>query len=186
MYNFCRSLVTFLFRIIYRVKIEGVENIPSDSFIISANHTHIFDPIVLMMLTKKQVFFMAKKEIFKYKFSNWFFTKMGVIPVDRENNDLSAVKKSLRVLRNNNILGIFPEGTRVKNIDYSNMKKGVAFIALKSNSKILPVHIESNYKIFSKVTVKVYNVIDTVEYVNIEELEAIDKITEDLFKSIYQ
>lgn len=186
MYKFCRFLVTFVFRIIYRVSIEGVDNIPSDSFIMSANHTHIFDPIILMMLTKRQIFFMAKKELFKYKFSSWFFTKLGIIPVDRQNNDLLAVKKSLRVLKNNEILGIFPEGTRVKNVDILNMKKGVALIALKSNSKILPVHIETNYRIFSKVTVKVYSPIDTVDYVNIEEVEAIDKITEDLFKSIYQ
>lgn len=186
MYNFCRAVVILLLRIIYRVKINGLEKLPEGHYILTSNHTHIFDPLVLLMLTKKQIFFIAKKEIFKNKILKFILDRVGVIPIDRENNDLVAIKRAFKVLRNKDILGVFPEGTRVKNIDISNMKKGASFIALKNQALIVPVHIRASYKPFTKIEVDVYDYIDSKEYVKYEELEAIDRLTSDLFKSIYQ
>lgn len=115
-----------------------------------------------------------------------FFSKLGVIPIDRENTDLKAIKSCFRVIRSGNMLGIFPEGTRVKTIDISNMKKGVALIALKNKVNILPIHIEGTYKIFSKITVDIYPMIEISDFENMEDAEAIDKLTEELFYKIYQ
>ena len=115
-----------------------------------------------------------------------FFTKLGVIPIDRENTDLKAIKSCFRVIRSGNILGIFPEGTRVKTIDIKNMKKGVALIALKNKVNIIPIHIEGTYKIFSKITVDIYPMIEISNFENMEDSEAIDKLTEELFYKIYQ
>ena len=152
----------------------------------SANHVHIFDPVILATLTKKQIFFLAKKELFSKKFLAKFFTKLGVIPIDRENTDFKAIKSCFRVIKSGNILGIFPEGTRVKTIDIKNMKKGVALIALKNKVNILPIHIEGTYKIFSKITVDIYPMIEINNFENMEDSEAIDKLTEELFYKIYQ
>ncbi|KXB67781.1 Acyltransferase [Parvimonas sp. KA00067] len=187
MYRFLVAIVSVLVKIIYRVKVNGIENFKDDKpIIISANHTHIFDPVILAMLTKRQIFFLSKKEIFEKKLSAKFFTKLGVIPIDRENTDLKAIKSCFRVIRNGDLLGIFPEGTRVKTIDINNMKKGVALIALKNKVNILPIHIEASYKIFSKITVDVYPMIETNNFENMEDSEAIDKLTEELFYKIYQ
>lgn len=187
MYKFLIGIVSVLFRIIYRVKITGIEKFPkTGAFIVSANHTHIFDPISVALLTNRQIYFVAKKELFEKSFSRKFFSKLGVIPIDRKNNDLKAIKSCFKVIRNENILGIFPEGTRVKNIDIKNMKKGVALIALKNNVPIVPIHIDATYKLFSKVGIKIYDKIETNKFDNIDESEAIDKLTEELFNSIYQ
>lgn len=187
MYRFLVAIVSVLVKIIYRVKVNGIENFKDDKpIIISANHTHIFDPVILAMLTKRQIFFLSKKEIFEKKLSAKFFTKLGIIPIDRENTDLKAIKSCFRVIRNGDLLGIFPEGTRVKTIDINNMKKGVALIALKNKVNILPIHIEASYKIFSKITVDVYPMIETNNFENMEDSEAIDKLTEELFYKIYQ
>ncbi|MCI5996857.1 MAG: lysophospholipid acyltransferase family protein [Parvimonas sp.] len=187
MYKFLKVIVSFLIKIIYRVDVKGIENFPKNGpLIISANHTHIFDPVIIAILTKSQIIFVSKKELFEKKLASKFFTKLGVIPIDRENTDFKAIKSCFKALRNNEMLGIFPEGTRVKNVDIRNMKKGVALIALKSNTPILPIHIESNYKMFSKVKVNVYSKIETDIYENMEESEAIDKLTEKLFYEIYQ
>lgn len=187
MYRFLVAIVSVLVKIIYRVKVNGIENFKDDKpIIISANHTHIFDPVILATLTKRQIFFLSKKEIFEKKLSAKFFTKLGVIPIDRENTDLKAIKSCFRVIRNGDLLGIFPEGTRVKTIDINNMKKGVALIALKNKVNILPIHIEASYKIFSKITVDVYPMIETNNFENMEDSEAIDKLTEELFYKIYQ
>ena len=167
MYKFLLAIVSVLIKIIYRVKVNGIENLKDDKpFIMSANHVHIFDPVILATLTKKQIFFLAKKELFSKKFLAKFFTKLGVIPIDRENTDFKAIKSCFRVIKSGNILGIFPEGTRVKTIDIKNMKKGVALIALKNKVNILPIHIEGTYKIFSKITVDIYPMIEINNFEN--------------------
>ena len=187
MYRFLVSIVSVLVNLIYRVKINGIENLKDDQpFIISANHIHIFDPVILATLTKRQIFFLSKKELFEKKLFAKFFGKLGVIPVDRDNTDIKAIKSCFRVIRDGNILGIFPEGTRVKTIDINNMKKGVALIALKNKVNILPIHIEGTYRIFSKITVDIYPMIEINNFENMEDSEAIDKLTEELFNQIYQ
>jgi hypothetical protein len=187
MYRFLVSIVSVLVKLIYRVKINGIENLKDDQpFIISANHIHIFDPIILATLTKRQIFFLSKKELFEKKLFAKFFGKLGVIPIDRDNTDIKAIKSCFRVIRDGNILGIFPEGTRVKTVDINNMKKGVALIALKNKVNILPIHIEGTYRIFSKITVDIYPMIEINNFENMEDSEAIDKLTEELFNQIYQ
>ncbi|WP_459541608.1 lysophospholipid acyltransferase family protein, partial [Parvimonas micra] len=65
MYKFLLRIVSVLIKIIYRVRVNGIENFKDDEpIIISANHIHIFDPVILATLTKKQIFFLAKKELF--------------------------------------------------------------------------------------------------------------------------
>lgn len=187
MYRFLVSIVSVLVKLIYRVKINGIENLKDDQpFIISANHIHIFDAVILATLTKRQIFFLSKKELFEKKLFAKFFGKLGVIPIDRDNTDIKAIKSCFRVIRDGNILGIFPEGTRVKTIDINNMKKGVALIALKNKVNILPIHIEGTYRIFSKITVDIYPMIEINNFENMEDSEAIDKLTEELFNQIYQ
>lgn len=187
MYKFFLVIVSFFFRIIYRIKVNGIENIPeNETFMVSANHIHILDPIIVAMQIKPQVHFLSKKEIFSNKFFAWVFNKLGVIPVDRNNNDLKAIKACFKVLRNGKVLGIFPEGTRVKNVSIDNFKKGAVMIALKSKVPILPIHIEGTYRIFSKIKVDIYPVIQTIEFENIDESEAIEKLNTKLFNSIYQ
>lgn len=187
MYRFLVSIVSVLVKLIYRVKINGIENLKDDQpIIISANHIHIFDPVILATLTKRQIFFLSKKELFEKKLFAKFFGKLGVIPIDRDNTDIKAIKSCFRVIRAGNILGIFPEGTRVKTVDINNMKKGVALIALKNKVNILPIHIEGTYRIFSKITVDIYPMIEINNFENMEDSEAIDKLTEELFNQIYQ
>ena len=187
MYRFLVSIISVLVKLIYRVKINGIENLKDDQpIIISANHIHIFDPVILATLTKRQIFFLSKKELFEKKLFAQFFGKLGVIPIDRDNTDIKAIKSCFRVIRAGNILGIFPEGTRVKTVDINNMKKGVALIALKNKVNILPIHIEGTYRIFSKITVDIYPMIEINNFENMEDSEAIDKLTEELFNQIYQ
>jgi len=90
---------------------------------------------------------MAKKELFDWIILKDIFSKMGAFPVDRNNADIKAIKESLRVLRNNEILGIFPEGTRNKtdNIILP-FKEGVASIASKTKSLIVPFGIAGEYR----------------------------------------
>ncbi len=163
-YKVARAILGPLFKIFFRIQVYGSENKDLDGkMIICSNHIHNLDPFVLSIVFKRQIHWMAKKQIFDNKFLGYLANKVGAFPVDREEADLSTIKKSLKVLKDDKVLGMFPEGTRVKEIDLSMAKAGVTLIGLKSKAPILPVFIDSSYKLFSKVKVYIGKPIDLVE-----------------------
>ncbi len=160
-YYFARRLVYFAFFFIFRLKVYGIENIPQDGkAVVCANHASMLDPVFLGLSIKRQIYFMTKKEMFKNKILSFILLKLGTIPVDRDGADLSAVKKSLKVLKENNLLGIFPEGTRVEGLSLDNAKPGIGMICVKGNSPIIPVYIDTTYKYFSRVNIHIGEPID--------------------------
>lgn len=96
------------------VHVRGLENIPDGPAVICCNHSSFSDAIwVIVCSHQKRIFrTMAKKELFSHRVLGWFITKLGAFPVDREANDIHAVKTALGVLREGDKLLIFPEGTR--------------------------------------------------------------------------
>lgn len=187
LYSFLRGIINIFLRIVFRINIEGKENIPNnDSLVICANHISFFDPLVLALTTKRQIYFMAKKELFEKKFLNNFLTKLGAFPIDRDSSDVAAVKNSLRILKDGKILGIFPEGTRVKEYKKENAKPGISMIALRGKSKILPVYIDANYKIFGRVNICIGEVMDYSQlYGKKLSHEEYKEISEDILYNIY-
>lgn len=130
MYYFLRDLCRVISWIIFRVHISGRENIPQDgAFVLVGNHISNFDPVILSFITPRPIHFMAKAELFRTKFTKWLFESVKTIKVERGSNDISAIKKSLNVLKNGEILGIFPEGTRTsgRNAESSAKSGGDSF-----------------------------------------------------------
>lgn len=119
-----------------------------------------------------------------------FFKKIDVIPVDRENIDIKAIKAALRILKKRKIgLLIFPEGTRNKTKNPLKAKSGALVIATKSKVPIIPVSVDSTFKLFSTVNITVHEPINTVEFkklgpskedYSIKSQEIIDYIYQDL------
>lgn len=145
-------IVRFFMKIFYPFEIKGAENCEKmkGGYIICSNHLSNFDPIFLMISHKRPIYFMAKEELFRNKFFNWFFTKMGAFAVKRGKNDKSALLKSENIIKNEEILGIFIEGTRSKTGEFLRPKAGVTLIAKNTNATIIPVCITgacSNNKI---------------------------------------
>ena len=90
--------------------------------------------------------------------------QMGVIPVKRGTGDIGAVKASLKTLKDGEVLGIFPTGTREKKNPDAPVKPGVALIATKGSTPVIPIHIDATYRIFSKVTLTVGKQVDLSDY----------------------
>ena len=154
-YRFGRALIKFLNLILYNIHVEGEENIPeTGGFVLCPNHISNYDPLAVATHMKRQVHFMAKAELYKNPLFKKVMMALGTIPVDRGKVSLETLKESLRVLKNGEILGIFPEGTRVKNGERKKPMEGFVVFALKTKSPILPVHIEGEYKFRGKVNIK--------------------------------
>ncbi len=165
MYKFVKGILSVYMHLFLKIKVSGAENIPSEGgAIICANHIHLLDPFAVGINTKRVISFMAKKDIFKNKLSAWFFTKLHAIPVNRDGNDAYALKKALGVINSQELLGIFPEGTREKDGKTLKFKPGVSMLSIKTKTPLIPVFIEGNYKPFSTLSVNIGSPIDLSAY----------------------
>lgn len=141
-----RSILWVLYKIVFRVKVIGKENVPKDEpFILCGNHVEFIKvPIIEIFTTgRKKVYFMAKIELLNNAFLRWFAYLFNVIPVKRGKQDMYAMKQSLQALNQGDALGIFPEGTTNGLAKKVKVKTGTAYMALRTGSKVLPVGIKT-------------------------------------------
>lgn len=151
LYRFLRPIITFLMKFLFRIEIIGSENIPTEGGVVLAgNHQSNFDCVLLISSTKRMIHFIAKKELIDGKLG-FFFKWMGIIPVNRKTKNKKAVNEAIKVLKDGEIIGIFPEGTFNKT-EYITMpfKMGAVKMALDSDVKIVPFAIIGEYKLFKK------------------------------------
>ena len=174
------------YKIFYRVKIEGTENVPKDgAFILCGNHIDFMKVPVVVVYCPRKVNFMGKIELF----NNPFLARLGklfdVIPVKRGKQDVDAMKKSLKVLNNKEVLGIFPEGT-TKGLEKGvKVKNGAAFMAIRTGKPILPVGVEVTKGPFSKIIVRYGKPLDYSQYKSkTPEKENLDKVTKEMMDTI--
>lgn len=154
LYIIVRPLINFLFKVIFWPKIEGAENIPpSGKVILAGNHTSNLDCLLLMSSTKREIHFLAKIELFKGPLGI-IFKNMGLIPVDRGKHNDHAIDEACKYLANNEVIGIFPEGTTEKGRGLMNFKYGACRIAQNSESPIVPFVILGKYIPFKRVKIK--------------------------------
>ncbi len=159
--NFLRWTVLRLFR----VQIIGEDNLPSEGACVACiNHISLFDPLVTSAVVERPIRFMGKEELFKIPVIGWYLKSINVIPVKRGSGDIGAIKSSLKALKNGEILGIFPTGTREKKNPDAPVKPGAALIALKADVPVIPIHINADYRLFSKVTITVGSAVDLSFY----------------------
>ena len=154
-----REIIKIVLRIVtlflYRAERIGMKNIEKGKpYIICPNHTSNWDAPTMVAATKRNdIYILAKEELFKNKFLYWLADKTHIMPVKRGKQDIAILKKSLNILKNNNIVLLFPEGTRNGIAKNGKIQNGAALMTLKSGVPILPVGIQGGYKLFSKVKI---------------------------------
>ena len=139
-YHILRAIAIPFIRVLFPCKVIGRENFPpaeAGPLILCSNHISNMDPIYLLTLQKRHIYFMAKEELFKHKLPAWFFRGIGVFPVTRSKWDTSALDEAERVINNGGVLGIYPEGTRSKTGELQRFKAGAAMIAAKTRARVL-------------------------------------------------
>lgn len=163
LYETLKSICWVLLHIIFRLKIIDRENEPTDgALIVCGKHTTLMDPVFIGIALNRQIHFMAKAELFKNNIFANFFRALGAFPVNRDRADLNAIKTSFRILKSRKVIGIFPEGKRVKADEkHINAKSGIAMIVYKTKTNVLPVSVSYKGKLrpFKRIIIQIGKVI---------------------------
>ncbi|QNP73761.1 1-acyl-sn-glycerol-3-phosphate acyltransferase [Streptomyces roseirectus] len=133
-------------RLWFRPQVEGVENIPGDGpVILAGNHLTFIDSMILPLVCDRQVFFIGKDEYvtgtsLKGRLMAWFFTGVGMIPVDRDGGrgGVAALMTGRRVLEEGKVFGIYPEGTRSPDGRLYRGRTGIARLTLMTGAPVVP------------------------------------------------
>lgn len=185
-----RVIIKFIFKIfaiiLYRPKIVGKENLPKDGgALLCPNHVSTLDAAVIVAMFKRKVNVLAKEELFKNGFLCWIANLFGIYPVKRGKADMQAIKISLTLLKRNELLLMFPEGTRNGMAKGIKPKNGAVLIAATASKPIIPIGIQGSFKPFTKVIVNIGKPIDYSKLKEeVKDKEQASELTKDLMKEI--
>lgn len=168
-YRVARFLARPFCKVLFRYSAVGKENIPHRPYIIVSNHVAYRDAVCIALCFKDEISFLAKAELFEKKLLGFFLRAFGMIPIKRAQADLGAIRESLKVLKSDGIVGVFPQGTRVKDGPplAEQALGGSALLASMSKATVLPVAlVYKNNKpaFFSKMKVVIGKPIAYDEY----------------------
>lgn len=182
-----RAIIKFFlnlfFSIYFRIEKHGEENLPEGAYILAPKHLSNWDPpVIVARMKRNDVYILAKQELFVNKFVKFLAKKTNVLPVKRGAHDTTVIKQSVKVLRDKNILLIFPEGTRNGIEKNGKIHSGAVVMANMAKVPIVPVGIQATYKPFSKVIINFGKPINPKE--KKLEKEEIETVANDLMDNI--
>ena len=151
-YMICKILMWIPIMIFHPTSIKGKKNLPKGRAILSVNHRSNWDYVLFGINSTTKYRVLAKKELFRNKFFGFILRNFGGIEIDREANDINAIKTCMKVLKDDKKLLVFPEGTRLKDksLVMGEIKSGLALIAIKTKTPIVPVWVRNKPKLFRR------------------------------------
>ena len=180
-----RTVIRIYFMVVYRVKVIGTENIPKDKtepLIYCGNHRTYKDPPLIVVTAKRHVRFLAKEELRKNPLFAFLGVVFGGIYVKRDSKDVSALKTTLKALKNGESIALFPEGTRNGMEKGEKVKDGAAFFAVRTGARVIPVGISGGEKPFKKMTIRYGEPMDFSK----RSKDELDEITDEIMEKIIE
>lgn len=191
LYKLAWILAWIPLKILYPTKVIGKENLPKKKkAILACNHMSNRDSVVLQHVFPRKAYFLAKMELFKKKFTAGILKFCGGVPVDRSNVGISSIKTVLKLLKDEEWVVIFPEGTRhdtENNEDLDAAKNGMSLFALKAGAPIVPMWFVKKPRPFRKTVLLVGKPMDLSSYMDQKPTkEVLDEVTSKVLSEMYQ
>lgn len=151
-YRIGHSVSRFVFQSIFRCEAYGASFVPKTGpFLLACNHSSNLDPFLAGSFISRDIYFFARKTLFKPGFANWILQKFNSIPVDRDGGkDVSALRRVLELLSQGEGVLIFPEGTRSPDGSIQAAKRGIGMMACRAKVPVVPVHIIGSFDVWGK------------------------------------
>jgi 1-acyl-sn-glycerol-3-phosphate acyltransferase len=185
-YRMAWTICRIVFKILWRFKATGAENVPrTGPVIVASNHLSYLDPVAVGIGLPRMVTYLAKKELFEIPVLSFFVRGCGAYPLDREAGGVAAVRAALRVLKAGRCIGIFPEGTR--NLAGAAAEKGgAAFLAALSGAPVVPCAVAGtkDAKRFARIRV-VYGKPMVITRNRKADSDDLEKWTAEIMRSIH-
>ncbi|MDO5301000.1 MAG: lysophospholipid acyltransferase family protein [Tissierellia bacterium] len=174
-------------RVLYGLRPGEVPQIPEgEAAMIVANHANFLDPVLVSLVLPRQIHWVAKEELFHIPLFGGFIRRLGAIPIRRDSGDVKSLKAIMKVARGGKIVGIFPEGTRMKGVDLDRAKPQTLTLASRLHLPVYPVSIRGPYRIFSKMEVIFHSPITFEKKVTGDEAqELMREIMREIYSQVY-
>ncbi len=136
---------------LHGIKVEGQERmIMKGGVLIVANHVSFMDPTTVGWAVRRELFYLARKTLFKPPIMDWLLPWCNVLPIDRDGGESSSLRQIIHLLKNGGPLLLFPEGTRSPDGNLQKAYPGAGFIAVKAGVPIVPVRLFGTYESFPR------------------------------------
>lgn len=137
-----RLVLVPFFRLYFRLHGIGREHIPSSGpVLLAANHRSFLDPFVIGAMTRRPIYYVAKRELFQSRWRAWLLNSLGAFPIDRGASDEQAIATAREILQRGDCVLIFPEGTRVRPGPLGAPRRGVGRLALETDAIVVPIAV---------------------------------------------
>jgi cytidylate kinase len=144
-YRISQLLVRGLARLLFGLRITGREHLRyRENYLFASNHRSYSDPPLVGCTLEREVWFLAKKELFRNRLFAWLIRTYHAIPIDRAELDRATVRRLGDLLGGEESVLMFPEGTRSREGRLSEFKSGIGLIALRGGVPVVPVHISGS------------------------------------------
>jgi 1-acyl-sn-glycerol-3-phosphate acyltransferase len=131
-------------------RVEGLENVPAGPALVVSNHVSFLDPTTIGWALSREMYFLARKTLFKPPFLDKILPLCNSLPIDRDNADLPGLRRIINLLKDGEMVLLFPEGTRSPDGTLQAAESGAGFVAYKARVPILPVRIFGTYESLSR------------------------------------
>lgn len=154
-YRIIYTIAAPIIHLLFPCRTVGLEDLPEGGALLCANHVSGWDPIIIALSLPRdaRLTVMAKDQLFRIPLLGFFLRKLGIFPVKRGGNDLTAMKTAMKVLSGGNRLLVFPEGTRVDEQGEVEAKGGVTVMATRTGVPMVPVYCGGKHKFLRKTTI---------------------------------
>jgi cytidylate kinase len=144
-FTIARDMIRFFEWLLFGIRIHGSENLRfAESFFFASNHISYYDPPFVGSTFERELWIIAKKELFKNRLISWILRKVHAIPIDREGFTRSTIKTIDKAIELGDSVLMFPEGTRSKTGRLKKFKPGIGMIAFRSGKSIIPAYISGS------------------------------------------
>jgi 1-acyl-sn-glycerol-3-phosphate acyltransferase len=151
LYQLGHSLFKFFGNTFFSYRVIHPERmIDEGPAILAMNHQSYLDPPMAGITCERELYTLARNTLFKTRFMSWVLPRINVVPIDPKGGDSTALKLSVRILKQGYATLIFPEGTRSRDGQLQPAQPGIGFIIAKTLAPVVPMRIFGSYEALSR------------------------------------